>query len=253
MGDNNIKSELDRVLGKTFNIDPRTAALLGDAIERNISDAGLSPGTEYAGGTQTGPSGQGRAAEKYKNKLARLFDGIDLDKCGPLANPDCAELLSRLLEQTFRNFQLTARPPSHVEPPYPSVPIDVFSPAGGVLLLAGGIFVDVCAFVMPAGLFRGEIKTAEQCLESAFAFTDVVWQIAVDGQAYAPWTPFSAQLWPGPMTPLAAPIHLQGQQRVAIQARAVLADHTADARLTGWNYLMRSNTGGLVASGTIVD
>lgn len=254
MGDNNIRSELDRILGQTFKVSPKMAAKLGDAIERNASDAGLTPGVEYAGGVQTGPSGQGRRAEKYKDKLAKLFDGIDLSQCGPLANPDCAELLSRILEQTFRNFQLTARPPSHVAPPYPSISIDVLSVGVAVPISAPGIFTTVATFTMPQGLFRGEILSLGQCLESAFAFTDVEWRVVVDSIPYAPWNAFIGQRWTCvPPGLLSSPIHLQGEQTIAIQARGILAAHVADARIVGWNYLMRSNVGGNTAGSTIVD
>lgn len=250
MGDNNIKSELDRVLEKTFRVSPKVAASLGEALQRNMSDMGLSPGTSYAGGPQTGPSGQGRKAASYKDKLAKLFDGIDLSKCGPLGNEDCAELISRLLEQTFRNFQLTARPPSHVAPPYPSTPIDVFA---ADVAIPVGVFTPICTFVMPAGLYRGEILSAFQCCESQLAFVDMIWRITVDGQPYAPWNAIMMQLWPNNVSPLAAPIHLQGEQTIQLEAMGIVAPHTATGRLSGWFYLMRANVGGNTAQSTIVD
>lgn len=252
------RSEIDRLLGDIYPRRRKPGRGLGDVI-RNPNEQGHVVGpVTYADGPQRQKGGpEGTDAQKVEKKLEKILDGIDLSKCGPLGDPNCLELLSRMLEQTFRNFQLTARPPSHVKPPYGSTPIDAFGVTGGVALPAvgaAGAFTDICSFQMPAGSKRGEITHAGQCLESEFAFNDVEWRIVVDTTPSTPWNGFFKHLWNFlPPTELAAPVHLQGNQTVRLQARAILNPHTADGRLTGWHYLMRANVGGLTAQSTIVD
>jgi hypothetical protein len=253
-------SELDRILGKTFPAlqaggRPRRRTALGDFDPATVNTSpGADPGMIYAGGPQTqqaGPAGQ--VGQELEKKLSKLFDGIDLSKCGPWANPDCLDLISRMLEQTFRNFQLTARPPSYDQPPFVGRPIDVFTPAGGVAVPVGA-FVTLVSFQCPPGNWRAEIASVAQGLESVFAFNDVTWRITVDGTPLVPWNAVIGQLWPGPSTPLPTKIHLRGGQIAALQASAaVQSDHFACARLSGWAYPLRANTGDDSARATIVD
>lgn len=253
-------SELERILGKTFPAlqaggRPRRRLSLGDFDPATVNTApGADPGMLYAGGPQTQQAGPaGTEAQALQKKLGNLFDGVDLSKCGPWANPDCLNLISRMLEQTFRNFQLTARPPSYDQPPFVGRPIDVFTPAAGVAVPVGS-FVTLVSFQCPPGNWRAEISAAAQGLESVFAFGDVTWRITVDGIPIPPWEAVTTQLWKEPTTPLVTKIHLRGGQIVALQAQAtVQADHMACGRLSGWAYPLRANTGDDSARATIVD
>lgn len=260
MGKGNVpfgENELDRLLQTTF--PSLSGSGLGDTpYAENPSRAGLAPGTTYQGGPQTQAKGQGRRAQVLKRKLGKLFDGIDLEKCGPLASPDCVELLSRLLEQTFRNFIGHSARPAWVDPPYIGRPTDG---SLGVVTVAVGVFTPLATVVIPPGA-KGEIVEIgtgiinpgnPTYIDSGIA-RDLIFSLQVDGAPFAPWglmTGFQPWSWPTP-TRLPQAIHLRGEQTITIGATAIVAPHDCVARLGGWIYTPRVDTGDEARS-TITD
>jgi hypothetical protein len=223
--------------------------------ERDPSNLGLRPGTVYAGGPQTQQQGlRGRTSESLMKRWDHLFRGKNPQRCGPIATHECADILSRLIEQTFRNFQVTARPPSHMAPPFSATPIDSFPLAGNVIVPVGA-FIPVAVFLMPSGNYRGVISAVGQALESEAAFADVTWRIVKNGLVVSPpgtWTAAHAYQF-APPTPLAAPLHLRGGDAVSFEASAILfGGHTALARLSGWFYPVRVEMDNTIGS-TLVD
>jgi hypothetical protein len=103
--------------------------------------------------------------------------------------------MSRILEQTFRNFQLHARRPSHMDPPFPARPIDVFVPGRLPVVVGIGATVTVITFTMPVGRWRGEVVKAGQEAEAPAAFADLEWTIRVDGIPHFLWRNIGQQLW----------------------------------------------------------
>jgi hypothetical protein len=223
--------------------------------ERDPSNIGLRPGQVYAGGPQTQRQGlRGQVSEGLMKRWDHLFRGKDPQRCGPINTHECAEIISRLLEQTFRNFQLTARPPSHLAPPFSATPIDSF-PQAGNLPVPIGVFVVVAQFQMPTGNYRGVIHSLGQALESEAAFADVVWRIRKNGVVVQPpgtWTAAHAYQF-APPTPAAVPIPLRGGDLVTFEASALLfGGHFALARLSGWFYPVRVEMDNQIGS-TLVD
>lgn len=201
-------------------------------------------------------------------KMGRIFDGVTEGyigdpeteqppvSCPSWMNPDCLLLLSRFLEETFRNFPLNARPPSHIEPPFKALPIDIFPAAVNVVIPAGapGAWTTVVTFLLSANRHRGEIHALGQSAESGAAFADLEWRVRIDGQPYDPYTSILMQLWQMvPPTPLCTPIHLRPDQTIDIQARSVAAGpHQVRARICGYFYPVRAEKGDEIGS-TLVD
>jgi hypothetical protein len=188
--------------------------------------------------------------------MGRVLDNLPADaKCPPWMTEDCLRVLSRFLEETFRNFQVNARPPSHLAPPFTAKPIDAF-PAAPVAIGggAGVSFVSVASARVPRSMYRGEIWFAGQSAESAVAFSDIAWQIMVGGIPIDPWRDVRIQIWEMvPPTPLCAPIHVHAGQIVEIRARSLSgAAHSVLGRISGWFYKVRSEAGDEIKS-TIVD
>lgn len=235
-------------------VERPTAGLGGIMEERNPSVIGNLPGATYAGGPQTQQQGlRGQISQDLMRRWDHLFMGKNPAVCGPVNTHECADIISRLLEQTFRNFQLTARPPSHIAPPFSATPIDVFPVAGNIPVPIGA-FVVVASFTMPTGNYRGVISALGQALESEAAFADVVWRVQKNGQVVFPpgtWTAAHAYQF-SPPTRLSSPIHLRGGDTVTFEAAAVLGGaHLALARLFGWFYPVRVNMDNIGA--TLVD
>ena len=253
-------SELDRVLRGTFkSVSKKEAEHLLSGLGDYDSAAAIStqktPGLTYQGGPQSAGGG-GIVARRVQDKLDALFAGIDRTKCPTWLTVECCEVLSRCLETTFRNFQLTSRLPSHISPPFPAQLIEEASdvdipgaPYGGA-----SSFVKVVCFKIPAFAYRGEIKGASQALENAAAWLDVEWRITVDGSPYHPFERFIGQRWLSvPGSDLCAPIHLVSNQTICLEARSLsMASHHAFADLCGWFYPVRSETGPEIRS-TLVD
>jgi hypothetical protein len=223
--------------------------------ERDPSNIGLRPGQVYAGGPQTQQQGlRGQVSEGLMKRWDHLFRGKDPKRCGFIYTHECADIISRLLEQTFRNFQLTARPPSHIAPPFSATPIDSFPTAGNIIVPIG-VFIPIATFTMPTGNYRGVISAVGQALESEAAFADVVWRIRKNGIVVFPpgtWTAAHAYQF-SPPTRMASPIHLRGSDVVTFEAAAIVfGGHFALARLSGWFYPVRVEMDNTIGS-TLVD
>ena len=226
----------------------RGSGLAGPQDQADFNTAGSVPGI-------IGDVGRGaRKAVVEEDPQARVFGSIPVDSCPDWFNRYCFQILSRFLEETFRNFQVTARPPSHIAPPFNSTPIDSYP--SGVVAIPGGVttFTTVTSFQVPATRTRGEIVSAGQSAESAAAFSDLAWRITVNGTPFPPWNDIRIQLWEmAPPTKLCSAIHLLGGETIALQARSLSANsHSVLGRLCGWHYQVRSEAGNEVKS-TLVD
>lgn len=244
-----MEGELERVLRE--ELGPRRGKRgpdsgLGDYSFSDANVSGRAPGI-------VGDTGKGSRVEAYGIPQGRVLEGMKPPEgCPPWMTPDCLNLISRFLEQTFRNFQTNVRPPSHIEPPFTSRPIDAFPAA--IVAIPGVAFVDVVAFRVPFSRRRGEIHFAGQSAESAAAFSDLAWRILVNGIPLDPWQDVRIQLWAMvPPTQLCSPIHLVAGDRIVLQARSISgAAHSVLGRLCGWHYQVRSESGNEVKS-TLVD
>jgi len=271
-GPEDNQSELERILRQTF---PKIKAKLPThpskqpKFEIGDFDSGINlqqtsnatPGLTYQGGPQHTSNQQGGGAQAQQAAQAELdtsLQGKDPNACPPWLNKACLDILSRMLETTFRNFQQTARRPSHIDPPFRALPICVPNeeitlpgiPYGGPL----GSFVQVSCFQVPAQMFRAEVQSMAQALETTAAFGDVEWQVTVDGVPYHPWEQIYTQLWDWPITPLCSPIHLVSNQTICLNARSLSTlTHLATARICGYYYPVRSEAGDGSVRSTIVD
>lgn len=247
--------ELERVLRDIFGGE----GSLGDVDPTQQQNVHQVPGIAYAGGPQPqrgGPAGQ--VAQAYSDWLNSVYGGVNPSKCPPPFNdPDCMNVLSRLLEGTFRNFQLTARPPSHLAPPFPAVPFDV--DGYEVRLLGGtyapGAWTPVVCYTMPAIKCRGVVTEFGHALESLLAWADVEWEIRKNGIPVEPWTGIRKQIWdivePGKSS---TRVLLLPRDRICIYARSLSGTtHYAWARMAGWYYPVRSEVGGTEIRATLVD
>lgn len=265
----NNDTELARVLRATFGRIPereretlvqQAQNLAGQLGQIDISEEGRAPGLAYGGGPQTQKGGlKGKAAQTLDNFYARIFDGIDRSKCGVFAYPECLEVLSRMIEVTFRNFIQHVRLPSHQIPPFTARVIDAF-PATFPVSVPGGPppppFVVVAGFTVPSGKFRGVITHLGLSAESATAFADLLWEVTKNGVGFDPYIAIPLQLWEMvPPTPLCNPIHLRARDVIQIRVQNVnLVDaHQVGARLCGWYYPVRNESGGQEIKATMVD
>jgi hypothetical protein len=249
------ESEIDRILRETFGDAAAEAEGLSGPVDQAIQrqETGYAHQVTYEGSPQTQRSGAvGTAARSLAEAWQKAFSGIRRKQCPPWLTPDCLELLSRGIEQTFRNFQLTGRRPSHIDPPFSATAIDEFPRLGNVVI--GLAAVTVASFTMPRGHFRGVISSIGQALESEAAFADVNWIILRNGAPVGPWGTFRQHAFQfSPPTHLCSPIHLRGGDTVSIQAASVAAPpHNAGARLCGWFYPVRVEADDNIRS-TLVD
>jgi hypothetical protein len=256
--------ELDRVLRGTFGrtrnpkLRKPNGSGLGDFDSENVSSEGVAPGVTYSGGPQTQQGGpKGRARREMERAWEGTLGRIDRSKCPPWFNEECFDALSRLLEETFRNFQLHTRRPSHIDPPFRATPIDLF-PAAVVAIPGGGYgagtYTPVTpSFRVPKTHVRGVLVAAGQSAESAAAFSDLSWRIKIAGTPHPIYNDFRIQLFQMvPPTPMGL-IHLEAGQLVEFEAASLsAAAHSVMARLVGWHYPTRSEMGGGIGS-TIVD
>jgi len=256
-------SELDRVLRQTFpkiksklpsKPSPQPKFEIGDFDSAvNLQNQVLpTPGLTYQGGPQSAGGGS-PVQRRIQRKLDHLFAGIDPKQIPEWMNDAGLEVLSRMLETTFRNFQQTSRRPSHMDPPFQAQPIDVY--ASGVTLVGGSPdFTPIVTFKVPSTQFRAEIQSLGQAAETDAAFNDIEWQVVVDGTPYHPWEAVDMQLWQiVPPTPLSSPIHLISNRTITLQAVSLSArTHIVSGRIGGWFYPVRSETGPEIRS-TIVD
>lgn len=248
--------ELERVLRETF-----PALSLGEVNydTSKKSEQGVTPGVVYSGGPQTQEGGpKGRRGRRRLDQTSALFRDIDRSKCPPWLSEDCMELLSRGMEQTLRNFQLTARRPSHIDPPFRAKYIDKFTPAPGVTIPIGshgspGVWTPVATFTGVPDGFRGEVTGLGQGVLNVSAWNDLEWRIVRNGTPLDGLDAFRLQLFD--LLPLTSivPMHIVGKDSVVIEARNYAAStYQALARIGGWFYPVRVETGDSIRS-TIVD
>lgn len=251
--------ELDRVLRQTFGRTKNRPAKkpipgLGDYDSASASTEGQVPGLTYGGGPQLQEFGpKGRARRAAEEAWEGTLEGIDRSKCPPWLNEECLDVFSRLLEQTFRNFQLAARRPSHIDPPFRAACIDEFDQA---TILGGaygpGVFTNISCFQVPDSRRRGEIVCVAHAVEVPASWTDIEWRITLNGTPIDHYTSILFELFPWPGSKVCLP-HLISRDTVCFQARSLsAANHVVTTRLFGWHYPVRAETDGDIRS-TIVD
>lgn len=182
---------------------------------------------------------------------------MGLYDCPPwLTSRRCSSIGSRFLEDTFRSIPLQGRAPSHVEPPFRSLPFVVLGqeqtvPGGPY---GPGNFVDTACRRVFLAHWRAEVWFIGHAAEGGAAWADLEWRITIDGKPYDPYTAFRMQLGQmAPATKLCTPIHLRAGQLICFQARSLSgADHVVSTLLCGWQYALRSDAGDEIKS-TIVD
>lgn len=238
-----MADELDRVLRQTFKRPGAKARPGGRGLgsfdtgrDRNIQ--GRSPG--MVGRDAVGPMG-------------RALDEISTETCPPWMNQDCLEVLSRFLEETFRNFQVNARPPSHIEAPFKARIIDAFPANYYQIASTNFTTIPGCSFAADQR-YRGEIWYLGQAAPSLAAYEDLAWRIVVNGVPYEPYEDIRFQIAEFvPPTKLPAPIHVAPKGLVELQVRSISGDpYYVLGRIAGWYYPIRSESGDEVKS-TLVD
>ena len=240
------EDELSRVLRESFGRKKKDVGLGSHGgnydSSRDVPTEGQVPGIVYQGG------------QKRTDKYASVFEGANRDNCPPWLNSDCLDVVSRLLEQTFRNFQLAARPPSHIEPPFVAECIDVFAkklipatPTG----VPG--FVDVVCFQVPDSRRRGEIVCAGHAVDNPLSWSDLEWRLTLNGDPIDHYRSILFQLFNWvPLSKICLP-HMISLDTICFQARSISgAPHVVYTRLYGWHYPVRAESGSRIAS-TIVD
>lgn len=250
-------SELARILRSAFG--PRKQADHGLRVHRSrgagledveVNLLGKSPGLMYAEGKQTQKGGM-------RGREAQLFsEDLNPPDCPSwMLSDDCRDSVSRLLEQTFRNFQLAARRPSHIDPPFSARPIN---PSDTITIAAAGTaagpWTSIVCYTVSATRFRGEIPSVGHIVTNALDWLDIEWRITVDGTPLSPWNSIIGQHWDWlHPTILGTPIHLISGQTICVQARALVnGPYEVSARMWGWEYPVRVETGREIRS-TIVD
>jgi hypothetical protein len=213
---------------------PSSLGAYGD----NVNVAGQSPGII------------GRAGAGEDGRIPGDVPVTAAERCFPL---DCLPTASRLLEETFRNFSVTMRPPSFSRPPFVGRPIDIF---GRKVLVGGGsagTFQSIVCYRVPLG-HRANIVAAGHMAPSAAAWSDLAWRITVNGTPKVPWNDIRIQIWElVPATKLPSGIGLREGDQVCLQAASLSAAvYEVSGRLCGWNYDVRSETGDEIRS-TLVD
>lgn len=228
---------------------------VGDFFDdrHQMQSESLALGIQYAQGSEARGL-RGPAAAALAEKWGHPLNGIDL-RCVPpsLRCPEVYELFSRILEKTFRDISLTARPSSHVAPPFASLY------GGRIHKIATGVaigvnYLPVISFQTDVDL-RGVIHKMGLLAESAAALADIQFQILIGGNAIDPYNDFPAFAFPwSPMETFDVPLALGPMSTtVTLQAKSVSgAAHTLAAQLTGWTYQTRTEVGNNVKS-TIVD
>ena len=223
---------------------------------------GRSPGLASAGGKQLQQQGLlGKLRQKAYNRWANLISGRSTKECGPLANPDCAELSSEFLEQTLRNFHINTAPRTNLSPPWLCNVIDPAQTGDTFVTVNSQTFVTVNAISIQAGRI-GIIARLGQTASTPSAFGDTTWRIVTlnptggviptnGGQPYFPWGAMTGfQRFGIEGTLLAKPIILIGPVTIAWQVfvNTALASYSVAGRIWGWDYAPLSRAGNMIAS-----
>jgi hypothetical protein len=211
-----VADELSRILGQTFGRKkrpPQSEDGLGNYggdfdSSRDVPTEGQVPGIVYQGG------------QKRRDQYASVFAGVEKTNCPPWLTPDCLDVFSRLLEQTFRNFQLGARPPSHVAPPFVADCIDVFTKVTIPAVPSGAPpWVEVACFQVPQSRRRGEIVKAGQAVEDPTSWSDLEWRLTFNGTPIDHYRSILFQIFNFlPLSEICLP-HMISDDTICLQAR----------------------------------
>jgi hypothetical protein len=255
--------ELDRVMRQQFPGafgaagKKKRVAPPGGLKGYELSDEGRVPGTTYVGGAQRQPGGAaGRKAQAESQRLDELLGYKD--NCPPWLNKVCLDVVSRMLQQTFQNFQLAARRPSHIDMPFRAMQLDVWNNTG-VSIPHGsygvpGAWTTLCTYTIDQD-HRGSIVAAGQGVALGEAWGNLEWRVLVDATPHYIYNAIRLQLFEFcPVSPLHHVIPLAPAQTIAWQVRnhSIDTDYLAWGRFAGWYYPVRSEDGGSIRS-TIVD
>lgn len=254
-------SELDRVLHQQFpkagakkpggsKLPPGRRPGLGDDNQNQT----MKPGFAYIGGPQPQQGGMaGQVAAAASNAMVPKTGCPDW-----LQNKQCMDLISRMLEETFHNFQMTSRLPSHINMPFRAYTLDEWTmtttsiPSGSYS--APGPWTTVVNFVIPA-TNRGAIVAAGQGVDVINAWNFLEWRIVLGGIPHYKYQGIRMQIWEFcPVSPLYFSINLDPGIRAQMQVRnwSPTTSYNAWGRLVGWYYPVRSEDGGSIRS-TLVD
>jgi hypothetical protein len=257
-GDN----ELDRVLHQQFpkaggpgggKTPPgkRPGGLKGFGDENSVQS--MKPGFAYSGGVQPQQGGMaGQTAAAAANAMAGK------PGCPDWMNKACLDILSRMLEETFHNFQMTARRPSHIDMPFRAYTLDEWTrettsvPNGSYA--NPGPWTTIVTFVIP-NLNRGAVVAAGQGVDVVNAWNYLEWRIVLNGLPHYKYNSVRMQLWElCPVSPLYFSINLEPGVLAQMQVRnwSPTTSYNAWGRLVGWYYPVRSEDGGSIRS-TLVD
>lgn len=227
----------------------------------NSSIEGRSPGLSSAGGAQLQQQGLlGRLAQKAWKRWGNLVSGRTVEKCGPLANPLCADITSEFLEQTLRNFYINTAPRTNLSPPWLCEAIDP-DPTGTLVAVNLQAFVTIASYQVQAGRIA-IISHLGQTANTPAAFGDTTWRIVqlnapqgviatAAGQPISPWNAMTGyQRFRSGGEALSKPIILIGPMTVAWQVfvTTVGSAYTVAGRLWGWDYAPLSRSGNMIAS-----
>lgn len=220
---------------------------------------GVRPGIGSGGGESDSKQGlRGRNASAFARKWGAPLDGLKYECIPPGLREfftcfDAIEGFSRIAERTFRNFQLAARRPSHIDPPFISYNIHGFGPIAVNNAIAVG-YTNLFSFTVPNGM-RGVITQLGQRLDSESLFDSMSWRIQVGGRVIDPYSDIRTHLWndPGPTT-LAQPIKLRSGETFLYQAARIAAGVAVrvNFQACGWFWPVRAETGDNIKS-TITD
>lgn len=201
-----------------------------------------------AGGVDNRQQGlRGQIASKFARKWARPLDGIDPKCVGPFAHPDCLELFSRATEQTLSTFQLTARRPSHIDPPFSAKDFRIWGTGPTVVNAVFPAYQTLFAFTMPDS-HRGVVVDLGQALDSEALFPLVSWRIRVGQEVLGEFRDIRSHVWSmASPTHLCDPIHLRGNEQfelqIAIIAPPLVPPINANWQVCGWHWPVRSESG----------
>jgi hypothetical protein len=257
--------ELDRVLrqqfpgaaGGTPKPPKKRVTPPGGLKGFEISDQGRVPGTAYVGGSQRQAGGAaGRESQVDSQKFDEIM-GLK-SNCPPWFNRFCFDVISRMLEQTFKNMQLAARRPSHIDMPFRAMQLDIWNNTPVTIPHGAygtpGAWTTVCTQAIDND-HRGSVVAAGQAVEVAEAWANLEWRILIDGTPHYLYNAIRLQLFEFcPVSPLHHVIPLAPAQTVTWQVRnhSIDTDYLAWGRFAGWYYPVRSEDGGSIRS-TIVD
>lgn len=260
MSTSNGRSELDRLLYQTF---VGGKAGLGDYRDDNVARdlARQDPGFTYGGGPQRQPGGPaGRKERKARTRWDRLYSGLDRSKCGPLAMEDCAEVLSRLLEATFRNAWLNTKPATWIEPPARARPIDHWTQLSGQTIAAGATESIIQGPHRIEGGLIGVLRRIGMEGDTSGSWTFLKFTLRIGGSAAAMnphyhYKNITMQLGkPSDPTELACPIYIrEGVLYDLVCENTDAVSHQVYGRLWGWQFPHNVDLGDLSSKDLLVE